>query len=73
MPDRDPRDPVRLRELKDLIAAWRGPGTLVLVTHGLTVRALLGLLPTQAETVVLKPSSGSAAGGDLVGRITAPQ
>jgi len=73
VPDRDPRAPLRLLELKEMVSAWRGPGTLVLVTHALTVRALLGFLPIQGETVVLKPASGTAAGGDLVGMIAAPQ
>src|SRR5262245_26002862 len=73
VPDRDPRSPVRLLELKEMVSAWRGPGTLVLVTHALAVRALLGFLPLQGETVVLKPGSGSAAGGDLVGLIAAPE
>ena len=57
-----------------MVSAWRGPGTLVLVTHAFSVRALMGILPTQAETVVLKPGPGSAAGADyLVGRIATPQ
>jgi phosphohistidine phosphatase SixA len=73
VPDREPSVPVRLRELKEIVAAWRGPGTLVLVTHAFTVRALLGFLPVQGDTVVLKPGSGSAAGADLVGLIAAPQ
>jgi phosphohistidine phosphatase SixA len=72
VPDREPTAPVRLLELKELVSAWRGPGTLVLVTHGFTVRALLGFVPHQGETVVLKPEPGSAAGAALVGRIAAP-
>jgi phosphohistidine phosphatase SixA len=64
---------VRLPALKEMVAAWRGPGTLVLVTHALTIRALLGFLPIQGETVVLKPGSGGAAGADLVGLIAAPE
>jgi hypothetical protein len=63
---------VRLHELRAIVSGWRGPGTLVLVTHAFTVRALLGLLPEQAETVVLKPAPGSEAGGQLVGRIPPP-
>jgi phosphohistidine phosphatase SixA len=59
----------RLHELQELVAAWRGPGTLVLVTHGFTVQALLGFLPDQGATVVLKPGSGNAAKADLVGLI----
>jgi hypothetical protein len=73
VPDRDPAVPVRLRELKELISGWRGPGTLVLVTHALTVRPLTGFLPLQAETVVLKPEPGSGAGATLVGRIASPK
>ena len=73
VPDSDPRSPVRLPELRELVSGWHGPGTLVLVTHALTVRALLGFLPTQGETVVLKPGSGSTGGGDLVGLIAAPE
>jgi phosphohistidine phosphatase SixA len=73
VPDMAPNVSLRLSELKAIVAAWRGPGTLVLVTHGLTVRALLGFLPIQGETVVLRPGSGNAAGADLVGVIAAPE
>jgi len=73
VPDRDPNSPVRLRELQELVSTWRGPGTLVLVTHAFTVRALLGFLPIQGETVILKPAPGSATGGSLVGMIPAPK
>lgn len=72
VPDTDPKVAVRLRELKGLVAAWRGPGTLVLVTHAFTIRALLGFLPLQGETAVLTPDSGSVAGAKLVGLIPAP-
>lgn len=71
--DRNPRTPTALRALKDMVSSWRGPGTLVLVTHGLTVKAMTGLVPSQAETVVLKPSPGSGSGALLVGRIPAPK
>ncbi len=72
VPDMKPSVSVRLRELKEIVAAWRGPGTLVLVTHAFTVRALLGFLPIQGETVVLKPGSGNSPSADLVGVIPAP-
>jgi len=73
VPDRDSSAPVRLLELKEIVSAWRGPGTLVLVTHALTVRALLGFLPIQGETVVLRPGTGGTVGANLVGLIAAPQ
>jgi phosphohistidine phosphatase SixA len=72
VPDPNPSAPVRLRELKDIVSGWRGPGTLVLVTHAFTVRALLGFLPEQAETVVVEPAPGSEPGARLVGRLPPP-
>ena len=38
----------------------------MLVTHALTVKALLGFLPSQGETVVVKPGTD---GAELVGLI----
>ena len=73
VPDRNPNAPVRLLELKEMVSTWRGPGTLVLVTHALTVRPLIGILPDQGETVVLKPTPGSGAGARVVGRIAVPE
>jgi len=73
VPPRGPRAPVRLPELKEIVSGWRGPGTLVLVTHGFTVERLIGSVPGQAMTVVLNPAPGTGPGGDLVGRIGAPQ
>jgi len=63
------RSPERLAALKQMVSGWRGPGTLVVVTHALTVQGLVGILPGQAETVVLRPKSGKEPGVDLVGRI----
>jgi phosphohistidine phosphatase SixA len=67
------RSPERLVVLKQMVADWRGPGTLVLVTHALTVRALVGIMPEQAEIVVVRPRLGDQAGMDVVGRISAPR
>jgi len=69
--DKNPNAPAALRALQETISNWRGPGTLVLVTHGFTVRALTGIVPGQAETVVLKPTPGGASGAHVVGRIAA--
>jgi broad specificity phosphatase PhoE len=71
--DANPNAADALRALKETISTWRGPGTLVLVTHGFTVRALTGIVPGQAETVVLKPTPGSGSGALVVGRIAAPR
>jgi phosphohistidine phosphatase SixA len=67
------RSPERLVVLKQIVSSWRGPGTLVLVTHALTVQALIGILPGQAETVVLRPRPGTEPGVDVVGRIPVPE
>jgi hypothetical protein len=45
----------------------------VLVTHALTVRALVGIMPEQAEIVVVRPRLGDQAEMDVVGRISAPR
>lgn len=72
LPDRgEPR--VRLLELQAIVNGWRGPGTLVLVTHGFTISPLLRTHLEQAETLVLKPGAGSGAVADIVGRIPTPQ
>ena len=71
LPDTGP-SPVRFLELKEMVSSWRGPGTLVLVTHAPTVCPLTGFLPAQAETVVLQPASANPRGGSLVGRIAPP-
>ena len=72
VPDRDPSARVRLRELKEMVGNWRGPGTLVLVTHGFTIQPLIGIIPNQAEVVVLRPTPGIEPGVHVVGRIAAP-
>ena len=43
-----------------LIGRWRGPGTLLVVTHGENIRALTGRSPATAELVVV---SVAADGG----------
>jgi phosphohistidine phosphatase SixA len=54
---------VPLDEARRVMRGWGGPGTLLVVTHGATIRALLdGPNPATAEAVVVKPS----AGGSLV-------
>ena len=67
------RNPERLPPLKEMISKWSGPGTLVLVTHGFTIQALIGSVPQQAQTVVLKPTPGSGWGAQVVGTIATPR
>jgi phosphohistidine phosphatase SixA len=60
------KSPERLIALRQMVSEWRGPGTLVVVTHALTVQGLVGILPGQAETVVqtqVGQGAGSRRGG----------
>ena len=69
----------RVVALEQMVSSWRGPGTLVLVTHGLTVGRLTGFTLEQAETLVLRPTPETLPvghlprGGSLTGRIVPPQ
>jgi broad specificity phosphatase PhoE len=63
------RSPERLAAMRQMLASWRGPGTLVVVTHALTIQALVGIMPCQAETVVVRPRPGKEPGVEVVGRI----
>jgi phosphohistidine phosphatase SixA len=73
VPDRNPSGGARFRELQEIVSSWRGPGTLVLMTHGFAIQPLIGFIPNQAEVVVLKPTPGSESGVHVVGRIAAPK
>ena len=70
---------IRVVELEEMVSSWRGPGTLVLVTHALTVGRLTGFTLEQAETLVLQPTPEKLPvghlprGGRLAGRIPPPQ
>lgn len=70
---------IRVVALEEMVSSWRGPGTLVLVTHGLTVGRLTGFTLEQAETLVLQPTPEKLPvghlprGGSLTGRIAPPQ
>ncbi|APH72938.1 histidine phosphatase family protein [Aquibium oceanicum] len=49
------------------IAAFDGPGTLVMVTHQVNVTALTEIFPREGEAVVLEPTS---EGFEVIGRVT---
>jgi phosphohistidine phosphatase SixA len=73
LPDVNTKTRGRLSELKEMVANWRGPGTLVLVTHGYTIKSLIGIIPDQAEVVVVRPMPGTDFSAHVVGRIAPPQ
>jgi broad specificity phosphatase PhoE len=55
--DRSTAD-AQTRALRDRIAAWTGPGVLVLVTHQVNISALTGQATAMGEAVVLRPAGG---------------
>lgn len=63
------READQLREATALLAAWRGPGVLVVVTHQVTITALSGVHPESGEGVALRWTDGRAG---LLGRLPAP-
>jgi phosphohistidine phosphatase SixA len=59
----------QVEAMRKVIAAWKGSGNLLLVTHGATMGALMGINPGTAAGVVLAPDPGTAEGFRVVGRI----
>jgi hypothetical protein len=58
-----------------MMREWRGPGTLVLVTHGITIRRVAPGAgnPGEAGVVVVKPDLLLARGYVVVGTIPPPE
>jgi phosphohistidine phosphatase SixA len=59
-------------EIRELVSQWKGPGTLVIVNHGSSMRAVfdIGHPPQAAEIIVLRPQPG---GWLLIGTIDPPK
>ena len=55
-----------------IIGAWRGPGTLVVVTHGENILLMLGLRPPEGEVIVVAPDPTSQKKMRLIGRFGPP-
>ena len=56
-------------EVRDRVAAWGGPGTLVLVTHQVNITALTDIFPAAGEIIALAPTE-RGSGFSIVGRVT---
>jgi phosphohistidine phosphatase SixA len=67
-PDRE----AKIDRLRALIRLWKGPGALVLVTHGITMRAVVGSDPGEAGVVVARPDRLHGRGYVMVGAIPPP-
>ena len=62
------RDALTVRA-RATIGAWRGPGTLVVVTHGENILEMLGVRPREGEVIVVAPDPASENKMRLIGRI----
>ncbi len=58
------------RGASKLLAQWRGPGVLFVVTHGANIQALTGRAPAEGEIVVVMPSAEATL--QEIGRIALP-
>jgi phosphohistidine phosphatase SixA len=67
-PDRD----AKVAAARALVRDWRGPGALVLVTHGVMANALGLSDPGEGGIAVVLPDASAAAGYRLVGTIPPP-
>ena len=54
--DDDSRLEQQVAEVRAAIASWRGPGTLLMVSHGVTIRPVLGRTTAQGGFFVIKPT-----------------
>ena len=61
-------DAAQTAEVRARVAAWTGPGTLVLVTHQVNITALTNIFPASGEIIVLTPMPERAAGFSIAGR-----
>src|SRR5215217_2703878 len=59
------------RGAQDIIGGWKGPGTLLVVTHGANIQALTGYNPAAGEIIVV--TAGPDAILREVGRVPVPR
>jgi phosphohistidine phosphatase SixA len=55
-------------QARAILARWRGPGALVVVTHQVNITALTGGYASSAEGVVLRPAADGSL--QVLGRVT---
>jgi len=68
--DEPARSSAQTAALRKRIAGYRGPDTLIVVTHQVNITALTGVFPAMGEAVVLRPAP--TAGHRVIGRLSTP-
>jgi phosphohistidine phosphatase SixA len=53
----------RLDAARKIIESWRGPGVLVVVTHGSTIKALTGVDPQEGKLIVYRNTPADKTAG----------
>jgi len=61
------REAAQTRAAREVLARWKGPGVLVVVTHQVNITALTGIVPASGEGVTVRVEAGSLK---VVGRVT---
>jgi hypothetical protein len=64
------REASQLAAARSLLATWRGPGVLVVVTHQVNITSLSDVVPASGEGVVMRWTEGVET---AVGRLAAPE
>lgn len=64
--ERRSREAAQTAEAKKLLAAWTGPGVLVVITHQVNITALSGEVPSSGEGIIVRVDGRNVA---TVGRI----
>jgi phosphohistidine phosphatase SixA len=57
----DPISQARLEAGRKILDSWHGPGVLVVVTHGSTIKALTGMEPVEHKFIVYQKSPTATA------------
>jgi phosphohistidine phosphatase SixA len=65
------RRPALTAGARAVVSAWKGPGTLLVVTHGANIQALASVNPDSGELVVVEPRPDASL--RTVGRIPVPR
>ncbi len=63
-------EPVATAKAQAILAGWRGPGALVVVTHQVNITALTGIAPRAGEGIIVSAGKG---GVTVLGRLPPPQ
>lgn len=63
------REAASLADARTQLAAWRGPGVLVVVTHQVNITGLTGIFPASGEGVAMRWTDGAPL---VLGRLEPP-